>query len=152
MKKIFLLLILLCSISFSNAGGFLDLKWGASKEETQKYILDTFNETTTIVKDDVINYSLNDNDLEFLNIPLKNTYFRFTENDKFYMWIGETYTIKGDKTSIKNMLKKKYNLVEETKNGKNYLYADNNKEVIQIDFYPDKIKFYFTDYNTLLKN
>ena len=150
MKKIFLLLILLCSISFSNAGGFLDLKWGASKEETQKYILDTFNKTTPIVKDDVINYSLKD--IEFLNIPLKDVYFGFTENDKLYMWIGETYTIQGNKASIKDTMKKKYNLIEKTENGENYLYGDNNKEVIQIDFYPDKIKFYFTDYNTWLKN
>ena len=106
MKKIFLLLILLYSISFSNAGGFLDLKWGTSKEETQKYILDTFNETTTIIVDSAIKYTLNDNDIKFLNIPLKDTYFSFTENDKLYMWIGETYTIQGDKTNIKNMLKK----------------------------------------------
>ena len=152
MKKIFLLLILLCSISFSNAGGFLDLKWGASKEETQKYILDTFNETTTIVKDDVIKYTLNDNDIKFLNIPLKDVYFGFTPNNKLHTWIAETYNIQGDETNIKNMLKEKYNLIEKTENGENYLYSDDNKEVIQIDFYPDKIEFYFTDYNIWLKN
>ena len=38
MKKIFLLLVLFNSLIFSSANGFLDLKWGASKDETLKYM------------------------------------------------------------------------------------------------------------------
>ena len=43
MKKILLLLIFLCTISFSNTiGGFGDLKWGASREEAKKYLMETY--------------------------------------------------------------------------------------------------------------
>ena len=149
MKKIFLLLVLFNSLIFSNADGFLDLKWGASKDETLKYMNKTFGVTTNVIEDDVILYSMKN--IKFEGLDLKDLYFSYLPNGKFNMWIGKTYTIKGDQTKIKKTLKEKYGLKEEKKEKYDRLFNYINGEAIEIKFYNDRIEFYLENYNLTLE-
>ena len=146
MKKIFLLIILLSTLTFPNSGGFMDLKWGSSHEETLKYMLDTQNLETSIISDERILYFLKS--IQFSDMTLSQVSFHFTKNDKLYMWMGETYAIEGDRSYIKNLLKKRYDLIEERRGENDVLYRNSNNEVLSVTFLPDKIEFYFKDYNS----
>ncbi len=112
MKKVFLLLIFFCTLSFSDMGGFEDLKWGASREEVKEYMMKNFD---FLKKEDFSDsddhFSLR-KAIKFSDISIKDVYFEFNKYGEFYGWSGKTYTIKGDKINIKKLLIKKYNLIE----------------------------------------
>ena len=98
MKKIVLLLIFLCTISFSNTiGGFGDLKWGASREEVKKYLMETYKIREASI------YELKDytqvvfQDIKFLDVEMWDVTFYFNKEAQFSSWRSETYTLKGDK-------------------------------------------------------
>ena len=110
MKKVFLLLIFFCTLSFSDMGGFGDLKWGASREEVKEYLMKNFDflkKESFIDFDDHITLITG---ITFSDISIKDPSFDFNKHGEFFGWRGETYTIKGD--NIKNLLIKKYNLIE----------------------------------------
>ena len=145
MKKILLLLIFLCSLGFAEVGGFGDLKWGESQKDSKQILMKSYN------LDDTAVFSFDDRlkiifeNIEFSGVDLKDVYFYFNKNDKFYKWMAESYTIKKDKKYIMESFKKQYNLTE----GKDddalfYLYGNFDKEFIDIYFYPDKIEFVVT--------
>jgi hypothetical protein len=149
MKKIVLLLIFLCTISFSNTiGGFGDLKWGASREEVKKYLMETY---------DLKEYSIYElkeytqatyQSIKFGDVGLREINFYYNEKGQFYQWRAESYTIKYDKTHLIDRYKKAYDLDEEKKaNGIISLTGLPESEAILIQVYPDKIKFNFQDFN-----
>ena len=116
MKKVFLLLVFFCTLSFSDVGGFEDLKWGASREEVKEYLMKNFDlnmENFLDSKDSfVVVRRIDMKSIKFSDITLKDPTFQFNKFGEFCGWSGETYTIKGDKTNIKKLLMKKFNLVE----------------------------------------
>ena len=112
MKKVFLLLIFFCTLSFSDMGGFEDLKWGASREEVKEYLMKKFDFLKKEDFSDFDDYITLKKAIKFSDISIKDPYFEFNKHGEFYGWSGETYTIKGDKVNIKKLLIKKYNLIE----------------------------------------
>ena len=149
MKKIVLLLIFLCTISFSNTiGGFGDLKWGASREEVKKYLMETYN-----LKDYSI-YQIRDytevtyESIYFGNVGLREITFYYNEKGQFYQWIAESYTLRGTKQYLIDKYKKTYNLDEEKDStGVISLTGLPESEGILIEIYPDRIEFYIEDFN-----
>ena len=147
MKKVFLLLIFFCTLSFSDMGGFEDLKWGASREEVKEYLMKKFDLKETAFLEFPDSLDLNMKGVRFSDISIKNITFEFNKRGEFFSWRGETYTIAGDKINIKKLLIKEYNLIEK-KNKENVTYLDtnSNKEWIDISFEPDKVTFICRDY------
>ena len=142
MKKVFLLLIFFCTLSFSDMGGFGDLKWGASREEVKQYMMKTYNIEDYGIYElkDVTKVSLKN--VELFNIELYDINFRFNDNGGLSKWWAESYTIKGDKKSLIEKFKKEHNLTEEKdKDGLTKLYGFSETELISIYFYPNKIIF-----------
>ncbi len=147
MKKVFLLLIFFCTLSFSDMGGFEDLKWGASREEVKEYLMKKFDLKETAFLEFPDSLDLNMKGVRFSDISIKNITFEFNKRGEFFSWRGETYTIAGDKINIKKLLIKEYNLIEK-KNKENVTYLDtnSNREWIDISFEPDKVTFICRDY------
>ena len=149
MRKIVLLLIFLCTISFSNTiGGFGDLKWGASKEEVKKYLIEThkLRETAVCEFDDYT--KVTSQSIYFGDIGLREIIFYYNEKGQFYQWIAESYTLRGTKQYLIDKYKKAYNLDEEKdSNGIISLTGLPESEAIIIKVYPDKVKFNFQDFN-----
>ena len=149
MKKIVLLLIFLCTISFSNTiGGFGDLQWGASREEVKKYLMETYELRESSVRQ-IDDYSkITYENIYFDDVGLREIIFYYNEKDQFYQWTAESYTMRYDKTYLIDQYKKTYNLDEEKKaNGVISLTGLPESEAILIQVYPDKIKFNFQDFN-----
>ena len=106
MKKIFLLLLLLCTLSFTETTGFIDLKWGSSKEDSLKYMKDTFGVEPLVNGNTIVTYNSKNIKLEGLEL-LKITFF-YSDNKKFYSWTGSTPNVTYDKNFVKEKFKKKY--------------------------------------------
>ena len=104
MKKVFLLLLLLCFFSFSENEGFIDLKWGASKEETLKYMKNTFGVEPIINESNAVVY--NSKNIKLEELELSNITFFYEDNKKFYSWTGTTPSVNYNGNYIKNKLKK----------------------------------------------
>ena len=149
MKKIFLLLIFLCTISFSNTiGGFGDLKWGASKEEVKKYLMEThkLRETAVWEFDDYTEVTYQS--IYFGDVGLREITFYYNEKGQFSKWKAESYTMRGNKQYLIDKYKKTYNLDEEKDStGVISLTGLPESEGILIEIYPDRIEFYIEDFN-----
>ena len=149
MKKIVLLLIFLCTFSFSNTiGGFNDLKWGASREEVKKYLIETYDlmESSVWQIDDYSKVTYHS--IYFGDVGLKEIIFYYNEKGQFYQWRAESYTMRGDKRYLIDKYKKAYNLEEEKKaNDVISLTGLPESEAILIQVYPDKVKFNIEDFN-----
>ncbi|MDR2879515.1 MAG: hypothetical protein LBV03_06350 [Fusobacteriales bacterium] len=149
MKKILLLLMLLCTISFSNTvGGFNELKWGASREEVKKYLMETYELKSSDI------FQIRDyteviyESIYFGDVNLWEITFYYNEKGQFYQWMAESYTMRYDKTYLINRYKKAYNLKEKKEsNGVISLTGYPESEGFLIQVYPDKIKFNIQDFN-----
>ena len=150
MEKIVLLLILLCTISFSDTiGGFGDLKWGASKEEVKKYLMETYNLKKSSGIFEFKDYTeVTYESIYFGDVGLREIIFYYNEKGQFSKWKAESYTMRGNKQYLIDKYKKAYNLDEEKdSNGLISLTGLPESEAIIIKVYPDKIKFNFQDFN-----
>ena len=149
MKKIVLLLIFLCTFSFSNTiGGFGDLKWGASREDVKKYLMETYDlmESSVYELDDYTQVVFKN--IKFLDVEMWDVSFHFNKKNEFSSWIAESYTMKGDKTYLIDKYKKDYDLKEkEDADDKVTLSGFSKNEGILIYIFPDKVKFYISDFN-----
>ena len=149
MKKIVLLLIFFCTISFSNTiGGFGDLKWGASREEVKKYLMETYN-----LKDYSI-FQINDyteiiyESIKFENVSLWKINFYYNKKGQFSQWRAESYTMKGDKLYLIDKYKKAYNLKEKRESDDIVsLTGYPESEGILIQIYPDKVTYYIENFD-----
>ena len=142
MKKVFLLLIFFCTLSFSDMGGFGDLKWGASREEVTQYMMKTYNLKNYEIYQLKNSIMVSLSNVELFNIDLYNIDFYFNDNGRLSNWWAESYTIKEDKKSLIEKFKKEYTLKEEKeKDGLVILYGYSGTELISISFYPNKITF-----------
>ena len=78
MKKILLLLMFLCTISFSNTiGGFGDLKWGASREEVKKYLMETYDLMESSVYEFEDYTQVLSQNIKFMDVGLWDITFHF---------------------------------------------------------------------------
>ncbi len=142
MKKVFLLLIFFCTLSFSDMGGFGDLKWGASREEVKQYMMKTYNLKDSGVSElkDITKVFLEN--VELFNIDLYDINFYFNDNGGLSKWWAESYTIKENKIHLIEKFKKEYNLKEKKeKDDLVIVYGYSGTEMISISFYPNKIIF-----------
>ena len=149
MKKILLLLIFLCTISFSNTiGGFGDLKWGASREEAKKYLMETYKLKEYAVYEFDDYTQVNFENIKFLDVEMYDLVFYFNKNKQFSGWRAQTYTMRYDKRYLIDRYKKDYNLDEEKKsNDIISLTGFPESEAFLIQIYPDKVTFYIEDFN-----
>ncbi|MDR2879669.1 MAG: hypothetical protein LBV03_07140 [Fusobacteriales bacterium] len=149
MKKILLLLILLCTISFSNTiGGFGELKWGASREEVTKYLMKTYDlEEYSIYQ--IRNYTeVTYQSIYFGDVNLREINFYYNKNGQFYKWGAKSYTMRYDKTYLINRYKKAYNLKEKKdSNDVISLTGYPETEGFLIEIYPDRIEYDIEDFN-----
>ena len=149
MKKIVLLLIFLCTISFSDTvGGFGELKWGASREEVKKYLMETYKlrESAIFELEDYTQVIFEN--IKFLDVEMWNVTFHFNNKNQFSKWRAESYTMKGDKKYLIDKYKKTYNLKErKDADGRITLTGYPENEGILIYIYPDKVKFYIQDFD-----
>ena len=150
MKKILLLLIFLCTFSFSNTiGGFGDLKWGASKQEVKKYLMKTYDlmDSSVFELDDYTQVIYEN--VKFLDVEMWDVSFYFNNKNQFSKWRAESYTMKGNKKYLIDKYKKDYNLKEAKKDsdGNLYLTGYPENEGILVIIFPDKIRFNIQDYD-----
>ena len=110
MRKIVLLFLFICMVSFSEFE-FGDLKWGSTKEETKDYLVKTFG----INRDSM--QERNNNQLRiwrepvtFADINLKEVVFEYNSDGELKKWTGKTGGEYEEYSYVKNYLKKKYDL------------------------------------------
>ena len=117
MKKIFLLFLFICIVSFSEFE-FGDLKWGSTKEETKDYLVKTFG----INRDSMQEHNNNQlriwrEPVTFADINLKEVVFEYNSDGELKKWTGETGGEYEEYSYIRNYLKKKYALDEKKVDG-----------------------------------
>ena len=138
MKKIFLLFLFICMVSFSEFE-FGDLKWGSTKEETKDYLEKTFEiDRDSIQERDNNQLRIWRKSVTFADISLKEVVFEYNSYGELKSWSGKTGGEYEEYSYIKNYLKKKYLLDEKKVDGTDALTKHIKDYGSMIVFFEDK--------------